>query len=885
MKDNLANIINSAKTGVVAEGEGAYDICVSEAVPITDEDWEHTGWYKQIVSKVNAINGNIRLYPRKVYEKALEALKNAGFPNAGEHPHPPSYKDKTGRVLYRSSIPNAAVKFRNAYIDENDNVWAEYKTLDTEMGRQVQALIDSGLPIGFSNRLIGNTGRARVNGRVVDVARSLSLLTWDVVLNPAESGALSMPSALTDDIEYEDIADEAEEDTGMNEELFSMGLEDLRAWSKDNSGSSDAALCGRLIELKEAEERAKKAEERLKAIADEAEEKERIEQMKAEAHKALNDEVEKLEYNSQTKRAILEGGKDITDVVEIADYIAKQKAFIDSVAVDTKLNNLGVLQEGRNMGRAAIIAVNDEDPLMPFVDGIMAEMDRELQKKDANFNIDNNLRKANRAIIDEAMMQLEREQSREYCEFRKALKDSVEALNDETSPAIGTTGQFAQSAALSLAILYQTWQDTKFLQLCMVEGFSGSTYKMPVEFQSYDLYTEDDFVMGELDGIETESVQTFMLEFGAQWLKRGFVVTKEAEREMSSGPLKYDVIARNAANIASRFTRLIDKNISTEMLARADEYKARRVEKETVAASELEVVQAGVNAPQGTNAACRVKLLCGNSSPIGAGAIVPPIVRPRVNVWLDRRGRKQQELTNEIIVKDSSGSVLIAGRWISSTGKIVSTSAGEAQYAVDYENSVIYFVDGVVSEASLPTVEYSYATNIAYFNLSVPSVMADNKARYYNQLLELIDTQKAYMGSAPRYVTPDFLMGSLNAMVPIRQAELFYNRALPDGTSLLSGEMYFGRRNNVELAEHNAPWAAGDNRLLLGKRNAVRIGMGSPYELEGPFPHIADGSRYSSAKDYIATQQIAVNTPLVIDERGEQYHPPFRTIKFYTAAR
>ena len=58
--------------------------------------------------------------------------------------------------------------------------------------------------------------------------------------------------------------------------------------------------------------------------------------------------------------------------------------------------------------------------------------------------------------------------------------------------------------------------------------------------------------------------------------KKAFIVTKEAQKELLSGPMRYDVIAANAASIANRFQRVIDRMISTEMLARADEYGAKR---------------------------------------------------------------------------------------------------------------------------------------------------------------------------------------------------------------------------------------------------------------------------------------------------------------------
>ena len=121
------------------------------------------------------------------------------------------------------------------------------------------------------------------------------------------------------------------------------------------------------------------------------------------------------------------------------------------------------------------------------------------------------------------------------------------------------------------------------------------------------------------------------------------------------------------------------------------------------------------------------------------------------------------------------------------------------------------------------------------------------------------------------------------AMVPVTHADLFYTSGSRAGTSLLKGRMYRAERNGITIAEHNAPWDGGDSRLLLGNRNATRVGMGSPYTLEGPFPHYTKQGSITSSRQYFATQQLAINTPLVIDEKGKQYHPPFRTIKLYNS--
>ena len=180
------------------------DFYIEKAEAILDAQGEKSGWYKQIVARVDFLNGNNRVYPKQVYQDALEKLKEEGFPYAGEHPHPKPYRGKDGNIYFNTSIPHSAVKFRDAYIDEQNNVWAEYMPLDTEMGRQVKTFLDNGLPIGFSNRMRGSSKREKRNGKTVQIAKKLKLYTWDVVLNPAEKSALQLPIVL-DDIEEENM--------------------------------------------------------------------------------------------------------------------------------------------------------------------------------------------------------------------------------------------------------------------------------------------------------------------------------------------------------------------------------------------------------------------------------------------------------------------------------------------------------------------------------------------------------------------------------------------------------------------------------------------------------------------------------------------------------
>ncbi|MGG0752974.1 hypothetical protein [Brevibacillus laterosporus] len=860
--------------------EDQRELCFSRAVPIVDKAGKSSGWYRQPVSKVDAINGNNRLYPKAVYQAALDSLKSTNFPYAGEHPHPRCYKGTDGRVLFDSSVPNQAVVFRDASIDASGIVWAEYKPLATDMGKQVQAMLNDGLPIGFSNRMTGDIITAKVEGKNVGVAKRLSLYTWDVVLNPAEPEAFTKPIELTDSAVAIILDSLSKEDDKMKKNFLSMPLDELRTWKKQNPGHADMAVCDAAIEAKEKEQALTDELEKLRLEKQNREQQEEANRKKDEAQKALVDAVNELSYDKQVKDGLLQKGAAITDASEVASFIDTEKAFVDAIQIDNQKQSLGIPS-----GRAAIVNQevqigNSAQPWVPVVDKLMTAFDDQFRAKDRNFRVDENLRKGNLAILDRIIGKMERENHHEYQTFMHALTDAAQDITDGViqDSAATSTGDLAQIPVVSLAFMRQMFQDLKFAQLTMAESFSGTTYKIPVEFQTEDLYSQDDFGgIGEFDGIPTEGVETFLLEFGADWLKRATKISKEAQVELQSGPFNYDAVARNLASINARMSRNIDQRVSTEMLSVSDEHLAIVVKDEAVSDPEFHAAVKGGNVPFSSNATFVIDLLCGQQS----GKLADfrsPIVRPRTKVWLDVQGKKQSSKINDVVIT-VGGKTLVRGQWDHIKGMVVN-----GEYAVDFENAKVYFTsDSGVSDTKKPMVKsYSYATNVSYFDLNVPAGV--DPAKYYNRLIELVTDQKAYMGSAPRYVTPDFLLGSLNAMSPIKKAEIFYRYASPNGTNLLQGDMYFATRENIQLGEHNAPWVAGDSRLLLGKTNATRMGIGSPLEMEGPFPYMnPEKNQITSAKLYYATQQIAINTPLVIDKSGMAYHPPYRTIKLFNS--
>jgi hypothetical protein len=880
----VANDAAEPRFAVISDSQNeARDVCMSTAIVITDsQNGKPTGWYKQPVSRVDAINGNERLYPRPVYEPQLQQLKKSGFPYAGEHPHPRSFKGADGRVLFDSSVPNQAVKFRNAYIDENGVVWAEYKPLATEMGKQVQAMIDAGLPIGFSNRMTGELVLTNVRGRSVNVAKSLKLYTWDVVLNPAEPEAFQSPIPLTDAAVCEilDSLQTQKEEDDVNK-FLKMTLAELRAWKSNNAGHKDMALCDEVLRLKEAAEQGQTITDELEqyrqaeAARKEREEKER---KQAEMRQALVDAVNDLPYEQQIKDAIVSRGeKAITDTSQITDFIEGEKAFIDSLVIGQKLDGMGVPRQGRAQTIEPDVHVTgNPEPWKPIVDNLMAAFDDQLRSSERTFQPDPELRKANRAIVDRIMAKFDREGNEEYRRHMQELNDCAQAITDGViqDAAVTQTGNLAQAPIISRAFMYQVWQDLVFAQIVMAEGFSGSTYKIPVEYQSGDLYTQDDFAWGENEGIESEGVETFFLEFGAEWLKRGTIITKESMVELLRGPLNYDVVARNLAALTQRFQRITDQKLSHEMITTSDEYQALRVTGEAVATTEIVAATPGSNVPPNSNAAFIVDLLCGQTT----GALLdtrPPIVRPRKVARIEHTGRKTYTIENDVVAR--VGATTLKRGTLDTVNKIIR----DGDFAVDFENARVYFTAASgVNATNRPTMDYSWVTNVSFFDIRVPDGVM--RPRHFNALVEQLDYEKAYMGSAPRFVTPDFVLGSLNAMVNIRNAELFWRAASPEGTALLKGRMWFAQRNGLELGELNAPWGLGDSRLLIGKAQQTRFGIGSPMQIEGPYEHYKNG-KITGDKQYYATQQISIATPVVADDVGNKLNPPYRTLKFYTS--
>jgi len=141
-----------------------------------------------IVSKIipgkfsicDTVNGNNRIYPRKVWEKNLvegsdlmNRIKKIGAWGLLEHP-------EDGRIDLRSPI---AIRLIEVQLQSDGTVTGKIKILDTDEGRKLQVMVDEGY-----NPLVSSRGFGTVTKRsdgIDEVQEDYVCEGWDVVIQPS----------------------------------------------------------------------------------------------------------------------------------------------------------------------------------------------------------------------------------------------------------------------------------------------------------------------------------------------------------------------------------------------------------------------------------------------------------------------------------------------------------------------------------------------------------------------------------------------------------------------------------------------------------------------------------------------------------------------------
>jgi len=447
--------------------------------------------------------------------------------------------------------------------------------------------------------------------------------------------------------------------------------------------------------------------------------------------------------------------------------------------------------------------------------------------------------------------------------------DSIQATGDSISI---TTGQLLNQPTILEAVLVQAFQDIESAQFLMTDVFDGAEWRIPVETftgnPQFDSVTNTlDLFVPEGQGIPEANTNLTWQSYSPRWRRQAFSMTEDVARAMLTGPAKYPAVARAIYHLGYEKRRRLDLAAYYEMVLASDEYKAVQVTDE-VGTTGLMTAKPGGNSANWTYS---YQLQY-------AGGSTFPVLRPRQKVVIDYNGQTQTINAYVITLTVAGGPTQVQG-YLDANGNIQGPSG--VTYAVDYENGIIYFnaTSGANNTTGLPTVGYYASTNYDTWHFTVPSGMRPED--WYNTLLQQYTKTVALMGSAPRFKKPNVSVMSLNVATYIENASMWYKLNSPVGSEFTpASENIFGRRSGVDFARINAPWAPGDQRILLTQRGSTRYGIQTPYSMEGPFQkYDTTTGDVIDAKAWIGKENSVLATPQVTDTNGNILNPVSRTIR------
>lgn len=918
--------VKVAERFVPVEGEELTDaLAVADGeVEFLDAVASDRGPRMRILStKANTvING--RVYPMAVLRSAVAELRSRtqlGMVWA-ESPHPKPIK-KDGQVIgFESNPERRTSRIANIEINDRGEVWTEHEFLTTPLALEVHGSFKARTgKYGISQRAIGKTEMRKLSGRDMKVSATLQLGAYDFVPNPALSDTVSAFEVLLDaelqprsddgDINRtpEPEAGAAPTDAVSQEEPKAMPTNHQNT-PTPGAASASVAIPAPVIQppavpittSSSAEELATLTQARAIIEAD-------ARRREAEAARA---EVLAFAASPETLSAVSgvpePAQKLIFDRVSTAAtrteaeaLLAKEVEMVSHITSVAKLAAMGFGQAGAGQGAttstqnqtvdvSGIEVTGNPTPHLEVARRFGEAYDRHARRT-ANFIPDPGLRAANQDLISQLLNKAESVHGQALIDSAEALLDSKGGWEAFTDAASDSTSNLWNQPTISTVLFIQQFQDLVFGQ--WVDGMGpdnferrnfngkvGSVLRVPIEVYTAPANSlslpgyDNGLLVGEDAGIPEASVETVWLEFAPQWRRVAASLTKDAAQALRNGPLNYDALVRIVYHMTEDKKRRLDSALAEEMLAIADEFGAIAVNGESIAAANL-IANTGATKLYGGSVTFYAKLVASGT----AGAPnMDPLVRARRTVTLPANGAPVRSTLHQTLVTAPAGQV--QGYLDANSQIIDDPNSPGATFAVDFNNGRICFnAASGVDATHLPTVSYTYVTNYDTFSPVVPAGVEN--ALYYNRLLEQIDNTAALMGSFPRFKAPNLCIGSLKAMTKVINAQVFYKLASPDGSSLsATSKNMIADRNGIMFGRHNAPWSAGDGRLLLTQRGSTKLGVDTPFEIEGPFPTYDSNNRIRDTKVIKGSENSIIATPQVTDQNGNILNPVSRSIYF-----
>ena len=132
--------------------------------------------FEAVVSEADFINRNNRKYPFGVLWPAFQKLNEnpAAHPGAVDHPDP----------YAPVSVTDLGIAWEHFW-NEGNLIYGRGRTLNTAKGRDLRAVMEAGIPIGFSTRGRGTGDFETLDGRTVFVMQTFELESVDAVTDPS----------------------------------------------------------------------------------------------------------------------------------------------------------------------------------------------------------------------------------------------------------------------------------------------------------------------------------------------------------------------------------------------------------------------------------------------------------------------------------------------------------------------------------------------------------------------------------------------------------------------------------------------------------------------------------------------------------------------------
>lgn len=280
----------------------------------------------------DVVNGNKRFYPRQVLAEAVAKLngnlrESAGQGRliaTGEAEHP---GDKGGRA----NILETVVKWEASSLDASGKVLLEGVILPTQKGKDLQALVENGVPVGVSMRGYGSYTLTEMQGEKVQKVSELTIAGFDMVAQPSDPNGWVTES--------QQAAKPREKGIMTLEELLKLLQEkpELRESLMKQLGLTDSKSLAESLGTKNLDELTRQFAEAQRA------QKELEERQRREAiDKAISEACKDLKYGDLNADFVVAVKKaNPAQVADVAGLVEAKRVEWDAIFSKNKLATMG----------------------------------------------------------------------------------------------------------------------------------------------------------------------------------------------------------------------------------------------------------------------------------------------------------------------------------------------------------------------------------------------------------------------------------------------------------------------------------------------------------------------------------------------------------------